>query len=52
MDNSLFDWDEENIGHLGLHQISSDEVEQVILNRPVDLEAELRIGEERIVQVG
>jgi len=48
----FFDWDEQNIGHLALHQIVSEEAEQVILNRPVDLSAELRNGEERFVQIG
>ena len=47
-----FDLDEQNIGHLALHQILPTEAEQVILNRPVDLESHLRNGEERVVQVG
>jgi uncharacterized protein len=37
---------------LALHQILPAEAEQVILNRPVDLESCLRNGEERVVQVG
>ena len=47
-----FDWDEHNIGHLALHQISPTDAQQVILNRPIDLESHLRNGEERTVQVG
>jgi uncharacterized DUF497 family protein len=47
-----FDWDRDNIFHLSLHAIALEEAEQVILNRPVDLEAELRNGEKRTVQVG
>lgn len=47
-----FDWDEENIAHLVLHQIEPAEAEQVILNRPIDLGSSLRNGEERTVQVG
>jgi uncharacterized DUF497 family protein len=47
-----FDWDEENIGHLARHEISPAEAEEVIGNRPRDLESELRNGEERVVQVG
>jgi hypothetical protein len=35
-----FDRDDQNIGHLALHQISPAEAEQVVLNRPVDLESE------------
>jgi uncharacterized protein len=49
---SLFDWDNGNIGHLALHQIAPEEAEQVIQNRPIDLEKYLRNGEERVVQVG
>jgi uncharacterized DUF497 family protein len=47
-----FDWDEQNIGHLALRQISQAEAEQVILNRPVDLQSHLRNGEDRLAQVG
>jgi len=42
-----FEWDNENIGHIAKHQIAPCEAEQVVLNRPIDLEAELRNGEER-----
>jgi uncharacterized DUF497 family protein len=52
MDNLNFDWDDANIGHLTPHQISPDEAEQAIQNRPVDLESHIRNGEERIAQVG
>jgi uncharacterized DUF497 family protein len=48
----VFDWDEHNIGHLALRQITPSDAEQVILNRPVDLESELRNGEKRTAQVG
>jgi len=47
-----FDWDRDNISHLALHAIAPEEAEQVVLNRPVDLESELRNGEKRTVQVG
>jgi hypothetical protein len=47
-----FNWDEENIRHLARHKISPAEVEEVIGNRPRDVESELRNGEERVVQVG
>lgn len=52
MDISRFDWDEENVGHLARHEVTPDETEQVIQNRPVDLGSELRNGEERVAQVG
>jgi uncharacterized DUF497 family protein len=40
------------IGHLALRQILPLEAEQVILNRPIDLESELRNGENRVAQIG
>jgi uncharacterized DUF497 family protein len=49
---SFFNWDKRNIGHLFLRQIPPAEVEQVILNRPFDLDSYLRNGEERTVQIG
>jgi uncharacterized protein len=47
-----FDWDEANIGHLARHDIAPSEAEEVVRNRPVDLESHLRNGEERVVQIG
>jgi len=47
-----FDWDEQNIGHLAHHQILPVETEEVLKNRPRDLEHELRNGEERMTQIG
>jgi len=52
MDHSLFDWDEENIRHLARHEISPAEAEEVIGNRPLDLNSELRNGEERVPHIG
>ena len=46
-----FDWDKENIGHLVRHQIDPVEAEQVLRNRPLDLESHLLNGEERVVQI-
>jgi uncharacterized DUF497 family protein len=52
MNDELFDWDDQDIGHLARHQISPEEAEQVIENRPVDLESHIRNGEERTPQIG
>jgi hypothetical protein len=52
MEDLQFDWNEQNIGHLARHQISPDEAEQVLFNRPRDIESQLRNGEERMTQVG
>jgi hypothetical protein len=51
MDIVHWDWDKENIGHLARHDVEPEETEQVIQNRPVDLKAELRNGEERVTQI-
>jgi hypothetical protein len=52
MDSKLFDWDDANIQHLARHDITPEEAEQVVLNRPADLGSELRNQEERLTQVG
>jgi hypothetical protein len=48
----LFDWDSADIGHIAEHDVTPEEAEQVIKNRPFDLESHLRSGEERTAQVG
>ena len=52
MDVLQFEWDEQNVRRLALHQIAPVEAEQVILNRPVDLEPHLRNSEQRLAQIG
>ena len=52
MQSLEFDWDDENIGHLALREIKPEDAEEVIRNRPCDLETSLRNGEERVAQVG
>ena len=47
-----FDWDRGNIDHIALHGVTPAEAEQVVLNDPIDLQFQLRNGEERIAQVG
>lgn len=47
-----FDWDSANIAHVAEHGLTPEEAEQVLQNRPVDLESYLRSGEERTAQVG
>ena len=36
-----FDWDHENIRHLARHQIVPEHAEQVIRNRPIDLDSNI-----------
>ena len=52
MSRPMFEWDRQNIAHIAVHGVTPGEAEQVIQNRPVDLETYLRNGEERVVQVG
>ena len=49
---NCFDWDDENTRHLARHEIVPAEAEEVIRNRPLDLESHLRNGEERTIQIG
>jgi hypothetical protein len=48
----LFSWDEANRSHIAEHGVSPEEAEQLVLNDPVDLEVQIRSGEERTLQVG
>ena len=47
-----FDWDDENIAHVGAHSIAQDEAEQVIINGAAILKVDDHGTEERIVVVG
>lgn len=47
-----FDWDDANRGHLAEHDVTPAEAEQVMLNDPFDLAAQIRDQEERTVQIG
>jgi hypothetical protein len=52
MPTPYFDWDDANISHIAAHGVTPKEAEQVILNRPIDLVANLRDGEDRTAQLG
>jgi uncharacterized DUF497 family protein len=47
-----FDWDDGNRAHIAAHSVTCTEAEQVINNRPFDVELQAASGEERFVQVG
>ncbi|MGA2272861.1 MAG: BrnT family toxin [Bryobacteraceae bacterium] len=47
-----FEWDDQNAGHIALHNVTPDEVEQVIANDPISLEVAIRKGERRTVCAG
>jgi uncharacterized DUF497 family protein len=48
----MFDWDEANRKHVAEHGVKPSEAEEVIANNPLDLEVQLRNGEERVLQIG
>ena len=48
----LFNWNDANRSHLSEHGVSPEEAEQVVVNNPVDLEVQLRNGEDLTLQVG
>ncbi|NDJ11332.1 MAG: BrnT family toxin [Acidobacteriia bacterium] len=50
--NLEFEWDEANVGHIGRHDVSPQEVEQVFANGGTDLNYELVRREERWITVG
>jgi uncharacterized DUF497 family protein len=52
MNHTIFEWDTANRSHIAEHGVIPAEAEQVIQNRPCDLESQLRSGEERTVQIG
>ena len=47
-----FEWDDANRGHLAEHDVIPAEAEQVMLNDPLDFQAQIRDEEERSVQIG
>jgi uncharacterized DUF497 family protein len=47
-----FTWDDANITHIARHGVTPEEAEQVIENQPLDLQRQLRNGEERLLHLG
>jgi uncharacterized DUF497 family protein len=47
-----FDWDNGNIDHIALHDVTPEEAEQVVQNDPLEIGNVERNGELRIVHVG
>ena len=52
MDNSLFDWDNANIGHVAEHDVTPEEAEEVILGDPLDIGFNVSDGEDRWTYIG
>jgi uncharacterized DUF497 family protein len=51
---SAFDWDSDNIGHIGRHGVTQEEFEQVMQNSPIYTGTQIdeRSGEERYREIG
>ena len=49
-----FDWDADNIGHVGRHNVSAEEFEQVMQNSPIYTGSQMdeRSGEARHKEIG
>lgn len=48
----LFDWDQANVAHLARHRITTQEAEEVLLNDPMENDAIMVDGEERVPYTG
>ena len=51
-DDTRFDWDEANIGHIARHSVTQEEVEEVFLNDQMDIDFEIVNGEDRWTGIG
>lgn len=50
---SVFDWDDANINHIAVHDVTSEEAEQVLLGDPLELDFDPDVeGEERWTFLG
>lgn len=47
-----FDWDTQNVGHIGRHGVTPAEAEEVILGEPMEQGADVRGGERRAMFLG
>jgi len=47
-----FDWDDANRKHIAEYDVTTAEAEHALTHDPLDIEVEIREGEERLVQVG
>jgi hypothetical protein len=53
MDNSLFDWDSANIGHITEHDVTPEEAEEVVLGDPLEMGFEkTAAGQDRWSYIG
>jgi hypothetical protein len=48
----VFDWDEANIRHLAAHGVTPMEAEEALFHEPLDLDAQIRGGEQRSTHLG
>ena len=48
----MFIWDAANTNPIAVHEISTEEAEQVINKDPLDIERQFRNGEPRVLHLG
>ena len=48
----MFNWNAANRKHVAKHGVEPSEAEEAITNWPIDIEMQLRNGEERTLQIG
>lgn len=51
-DDLSFDWDEANIQHIARHEVKPEELEQLFVNDPIDIDFEVVDGEDRWTSIG
>lgn len=47
-----FEWDEDNCSHIAYHGVTPDEAAAVLYHDPLEIEVQLRNGEERRLVIG
>jgi uncharacterized DUF497 family protein len=52
VNDTLFDWDDANIGHIAEHDVTPEEAEPIILGDPLDSDFDTVNGEERWSYLG
>lgn len=52
MTHDEFDWDEANISHIALHNVTPEEAEEVIKKFPIEIDYQIVDGEERTELLG
>jgi uncharacterized protein len=52
LNDSKYDWDEHNLGHIARHNVKPEEVEQALTNAPEFVETRIQGDEIRVLELG